>query len=148
MDCLNQPKRVEYEIVISENLSDVIGLTEIFPKHCIYELGNSIYHIDGYDMSCSPLGEGRGVVIYVRNKFNANSVTFETSFKESVWCKIQLNKNNRSPNRAPENSESLQSLLRKVRTEKYTHLLVMGEINWEENSSTVGENHNPTMFLE
>ncbi|MEW8544372.1 MAG: reverse transcriptase domain-containing protein, partial [Candidatus Thiodiazotropha sp.] len=161
MDCLTQVKRVELEVFINENSPDIIGLTEIFPKQYSYELDQSTFQIDNYDMFCSPIGQGRGVVIYVKNALFANSVTFDTNFKESVWCKIQLRQAStllmgciyRSPSSTQENSEHLLSLLRNVRQEKYSHILIMGdfnhkEINWIDNSTIVGENHIASIFLE
>lgn len=161
MDCLTQVKKVELEVLINENSPDIIGLTEIFPKQHLYEIDQSSFQIDNYDAFCSPLGQGRGVVIYVRSALFASPVTFDTNFKESVWCKIQLKESNtflmgciyRSPNCTFENSEHLRSLLRTVCQEKYSHVLIMGdfnhkEINWIENSTVVGENHVASIFLE
>ena len=43
-------------------------------------------------MFCNPDARGRGVAIYVKSSLNANYVSFETDFNESIWCKIQLNR--------------------------------------------------------
>ena len=29
---------------------DIIGLTEICPKNCVYDLNKSVFHIENYDM--------------------------------------------------------------------------------------------------
>ena len=62
-------------------------------------------------MFLANLHEGRGVVIYVKSNLNAEQVYFETNFKESVWCHINLQNRDilligciyRSPNASDEN---------------------------------------------
>ena len=161
MDCLNQPKRVALDSIIDVKHPDIIGLTEIYPKNSVYEIDNIVYQLEGYDMFCNPEVQGRGVAIYVKSSLNANYVSFETDFNESIWCIIQLDRSNtlligciyRSPSSGPENTVLLSSMLRKVCADKYSHLLIMGdfnyrEINWEENSTPMGENHILSLFLE
>ena len=41
-------------------------------------------------MFLSNINEGRGVAIYTKKSLNADAVKVESPFKESVWCKIQL----------------------------------------------------------
>ena len=90
---------------------DINGLTEIYPKNSVYEIDNKVYQLEGYDMFINPEVQGRGVAIYVKSSLNANYVSFETDFNESIWCKIQLDRSNtllkgciyRSPSSGPEN---------------------------------------------
>lgn len=138
VDCWIQAKRVELEVFISENYPYIIGMTEIYPKQYLYEIDQSIFQINNYDLFCSPMRQGRGVIIYVRSALFTNSVTFDTNYKKSVWCRIQLKQANtllwgyiyRSPICTLENSEHLMSLLRKVCQEKYSHVLIMGDFNY------------------
>ena len=119
MNCLNQPKRVELDSIIEVKHPDIIRLTEIYPKNSVYEIDNIVYQLEGYDMFCNPEMQGRGVAIYVKSSLNANYVSFETDFNESIWCKIQLGRSNtlligciyRSPNSGPENTVLLSSML-------------------------------------
>ena len=110
----------------------------------------SAYHIENYDMFLSPIGKGRGVILYTKKKLLAKLVTLDTDFNESIWCKIHLDKTDqmllgciyRSPNSTTANSEQLTTLINKLHKEKYSHLLVVGdfnyrEINWIDNSTTV-----------
>ena len=86
MDSLNQPKRVELDSLIDVKHPDIIGLTEIYPNNSVYELDNIVYQLEGYDMFCNHEVKGRGVAIYVKRSLNANYVSFETDFNESIWC--------------------------------------------------------------
>ena len=161
VDCLTQIKKVELEYIIENSSPKIIGLTEIYPKNCVYDLDESAYHIENYDMFLSPIGKGRGVILYTKKKLLAKLVTLDTDFNESIWCKIHLDKTDqmllgciyRSPNSTTANSEQLTTLINKLHKEKYSHLLVVGdfnyrEINWIDNSTTVSENHPATKFLE
>ena len=112
-------------------------------------------------MFCNPDARGRGVAIYVKSSLNAHYVSFETDFNESIWCKVQLNRSYtlliscvyRSQSSGPENTVHVSSLIRKVCADKFSHLLIMGEfnyreINWVENSISMGDNHISSLFLE
>ena len=96
MDCLNQPKRVELDSIIDVKHPDINGLTEIYPKNSVYEIDNIhvFYQLEGYDMFCNLDVQGRGMAIYVKSSLNANYVSFETDFNESIWFKIQLDRSN------------------------------------------------------
>lgn len=78
-----------------------------------------------------------------------------------MWAKIKLNATDtllggciyRSPNSTRENTDLLLSLSKKVSKKKFSHILIMGdfnfkEVNWNECTTTVGEDHIATLFLE
>ena len=82
-------------------------------------------------------------------------------FKESVWCKIQLQNHDslilsclyRSPNSNDDNNQALEDLLKNISNRRESHKLLLGdfnmpEINWESNTTTVGEDHKATKFVE
>ena len=43
VDCLTQMKKVELEYIIENSSPDIIGLTEIYPKNCVYDLDESAF---------------------------------------------------------------------------------------------------------
>ena len=112
-------------------------------------------------MFLSNINEGRGVAIYTKKSLNADAVKVETPFKESVWCKIQLQNHDslilgclyRSPNSNDDNNQALEDLLKNISNRQESHKLLLGdfnmpEINWESNTTTVGEDHKATKFVE
>ena len=51
---------------------DIITITEIYPKHSLYELTITELNIDGYDIFYNDTGFARrGVCIYIKTCFNA-----------------------------------------------------------------------------
>ena len=50
MDCLTQVKKTELEHIIDNYTPHIVGLTEIFPKQYLYDLDESAFHIENYDM--------------------------------------------------------------------------------------------------
>lgn len=74
-------KKVEFDVFIKENSPNITGMNKIFPKLYLYEIDQSIFQIDNYDLFCSPMGQGRRVLIIVKSVLFASSVTFETNFQ-------------------------------------------------------------------
>ena len=107
-DCLTQTKLSEIEQYVSEDSPDILVLTEIFPKHSVFELRVKLYNTENYDLFISTLVEGRGVAIYVKKKFVATQLIFDSKFKEHGWCKIKISGNN---NLTRENTQQLMELI-------------------------------------
>lgn len=97
----------------------------------------------------------------IKKKFSATLVSINSHFQEAVFCKLRLRGFDsalvgcvyRSPNSTRENFDMLTELLYKIRDLRYTHKLIMGdfnirEINWDENTTNVNEEHIATVFLE
>ena len=106
MACLTQIKRKELEHMIDNYSPDIVGLTEIFRKQYLYEL------IEHYDTFLGSIGQGRGVIHYVKSKVLASSVSFQNAFNDSA-CPLLLGCVYRSPNSSLENSEHLSTQLKK-----------------------------------
>lgn len=153
-DCFTQTKVSEIECHIQSFSPDIITLTEIFPKNKVFDTTMEQYTLQGFTSYISNQNKGRGCIIYLKNSLIASEVSFDTSFEESVWCKVKLkNRDNlilgctyRSPNSSAENVSKLNTLLRDISDMNPSHLLIMGdfnfkEINWKNNMSTVNENH-------
>ena len=112
----------------------------------------------------SDLEIGRGVVIYIKSVLSPIQEIIKNSidkFNESVWAKIKLNATDTllvgciycSPDSTRENTDLLSSLLRNVSKKKFSHILIMGDFNFNELylnecTTTVGEDHIATLFLE
>ena len=149
------------EAFITVNSPNIIGLTEVLPKNSIFQINETYFNLENYDLFTTSLDKRRGVVLYIQKKFCASSVTITTNFEEVVLCKFSLkNKDNllvaciyRSPNSPRESFVELKTLFSKIRDLKYSHILLMGdfnieEINWVDMSTTVGEDHIAYLFLE
>ena len=150
-------------MVIAE-YPDIISLTEIFPKKSLFGPVEEFYNLEGYVKIISDLEIGRGVLIYIKSVLSPIQEIIKNSihkFNESVWAKIKLNATDtllveciyRSPNSTRENTDLLFRLLRNVSKKKFSHILIMGdfnfkEVNWNECTTTVGEDHIATLFLE
>src|SRR6218665_3677444 len=91
-------KRAELELYVNDETPDIIGITENWTKP---EMADNELALDGYRLfrkdreNQRPEGHGAGgVLLYVKSSFNAVErwdMCNET-FKESVWCEIQLKK--------------------------------------------------------
>lgn len=149
-----------YSLIEMEN-PDIIALSEILPKNSTLPIVEEYYNIDNYDRVISNINKGRGVVIYIKNSFHSQEITFETLYEESVWCSVKLNNNDtllvgcvyRSPNSSETNNVNLFKLLREVSENRYSHKLIMGdfnfpEIDWLDQSTSVSETHIASRFLE
>ena len=103
------------------------------------------------------------MVIYVKQKFIATQIIFDSEFREHIyiWCKIKISDTSsllsggiyRSPNSQRENSLHLIDLLCQINNKRLSHVLIMGdfnfrEINWENLESPENENHISSIFLE
>ncbi len=49
-DCLSASKRSELECTVELQIPDIIAITEVSPKNKEFELSDTIYQIEGYDM--------------------------------------------------------------------------------------------------
>ena len=148
---------------IADVSPDVIGLTEVKPKNPRYLLQLAEIVIDGYDCWHAIDSVGRGVALYTRTSLAATSVAPlpGRSYDDAVWCEIRLHKGDkmivgciyRSPNSTRDNNKLLLDMLQKVNDGSYSHVIIMGdfnypEINWSQECSNVGANHEATKFLE
>ena len=70
---------------------DVICITEVFPKHCIYSVTAVELQISGYDCFCSDFSHHvRGICVYIKSKYKAHKLeTITTQFQEAV-CSVAL----------------------------------------------------------
>ena len=77
--------------------------------------------------------------IYIQNTLQANPVEFKINFEESVWASIKLVVSDElligciyhSSSGNDTNNENLLKLLLEINKAKYSHLLIMGDFNFE-----------------
>jgi endonuclease/exonuclease/phosphatase family metal-dependent hydrolase len=96
----------------------------------------------------------------VKNNVQANPVEFSSKFQESVWISVKLEGGDellagcidRSNSGTDENNECLLKLLNEVNDAKYSHVLIMGDfnfekINWNTWSTSSPETHIDFKFI-
>ena len=77
-------EKSELEFLLANNDIDIIGLTEILPKHSLFENLDIHYHLKNINIFTNGLNNGRGVAIYVREGLCAEQVIMQVEFKESI----------------------------------------------------------------
>ena len=83
----------------------------------------------------------RGVSLYIHESYQAVQVDFNSKFEEAVWTSIKLVDGDkllvgciyRSSSGTEDNDEELRKLLHEVSFKGYSHLLIMGDFNYEKN---------------
>ena len=158
LDCLNN-KKPELLSRISELNPDVIGLTEVDPKHSSWSLMPQDLSIEGYTFYSNL--DGRGSVLYVKDSLCSSEINLKNSTESSVWCNLQLRGNDsliiglvyRSPNSPSSNITQLVDAIEEARKMKHSHFIIMGDfnfpgINWELQTSSDPADHPSQIFLD
>ena len=161
-DCLTN-KVSELRLLIRNHKPTIVGITEVKPKNFRYDIEDAEIALDGYDMfGCNLHNKtGRGCAVYVKNNVQANPVEFSSKFQESVWISVKLVGGDellvgciyRSNSGTDENNDCLLKLLNEVNDAKYSHVLIMGDfnfekINWNTWSTSSPETHIDFKFIE
>ena len=131
-------KKPELLMRIAECQPDIIGFTEINPKHAYYEISVQKLMITGYDTYCNL--QRRGSVLYVKASLQSLQVKMKTDVDASVWCSVKLHNNDsllvgsvyRSPNAPDSDNEKFMLMINEVLQTKHSHLLIMGDFNFPE----------------
>ena len=139
-DCFTISKQTELGCHIQNNKPDIIAITEVLPKHHAVDISASQYAVDGYNMFCSDVTQGRGCIIYVKSAIPASCVNIGVFFLESVWCRIDLAGSDklllgcvyRRPNSTIDNNQKLLNLFARVNEINLSHSLIMGDFNIKE----------------
>ena len=148
----------------SENyMPEIIAITEVKPKRSHLKINSAEYVLNDskFDMFEKNLENdiGRGIVMHIDKRLNAKPVEVETAFEECLLAKVDLNNNDkllicvvyRSESGTEENNNKLNKLINETCTQGYSHLLIMGDINYPdidwENWFTPGELSREQLFL-
>ena len=159
-------RRDELVIIAEIDQPDIIIVTEILPKNRrkIY-VDSKEFTKDQYNLFTHNTMDykGRGVAIYVSTRLTALQ-TFQENFYqiEVISVKIKLKINDwllcqgvyRSPSATYECLRELNTFMSRDRDEmhRFSHILIAGdfnykEINWETETTTVGENQPSAVFF-
>lgn len=139
-DCMMN-KLSELKLSVTNYKPDIIGFAEVKPKNSRYNIADSEIAIEGYETFSTNLHNktGRGLVLYIKNFIKANPVEFKTEFEESVFVSIILVSGDmllvgciyRSSSDTDINNERLLNLLSEINGMQYSHILLMGDFNFE-----------------
>lgn len=135
LDSFNN-KRSELEVRIAQTKPDIIGLTEIKPKHATWELTAQELTLYGYTTYVNL--EGRGMALHVKDSIRSSEVNSGTCSDGSLWCELKLKDRDklivgvvyRSPSSTEEQNKKLEIKIAEVVSSKPTHLLIMGDFNY------------------
>ena len=110
---------------------DIVCISEVFPKHCLYDITEVELQISSYSCICSSFSHHlRGTCIYVKSKYKEYFI--------SVWCTASLKETDsllvgviyRSPRNTESNDTSLLDILKQVQGLGATHTLITGDFNF------------------
>jgi len=147
----------ELQVYVTLYAPDVICLTEVLPKHSLFEYCTDMYYLDGYKLILSEL-KGRGICIFSKPGIRIVTTDRIIDFKEYILCKLLIGSETvllgviyRSPNSIFSNNMHLCDLLNHMSDINTDNLLLVGDfnygsINWDlknVESSSISEN----MFL-
>jgi hypothetical protein len=134
-------KHTEFVSYVALHEPKLIALCEIYPKNAKSSDASDI-QLDNYDRFLPERTGDRGVVIYAHSSLRAVRIDEfdDANFNESLWCAIRLANNDsllvgcvyRSPNSAEGNNDKLITLMNKVCSASYSHILVLGDFNYKE----------------
>lgn len=160
-------KKDELEVLIADKNYDVIALTEIFPKNQQLDYTDNIWNINGYTLHypADKTFTARGCIIFTKDTLKSFQIdSRKMNFIEHIQVGIQTNTGSnilisciyRSPSATSD--ECILELaevmgIKKYYNTKFDCILHMGdfnfkEINWQLQSTTVGNEHLATRFLE
>ena len=135
-DCLSN-KLKELEVVANSIKPKLIAITEVKHKNK-WHLCDSELQLSGYKFFSNDLGkDGRGVVIYVSEKLECNSVVLDTDYNDAVVVEIKVNNNEtmlvgnfyRSPNSCAENDNKLFALINAICESYLCSKILVGDFN-------------------
>ncbi|KAK3770271.1 hypothetical protein RRG08_029927 [Elysia crispata] len=155
-------KKAELLTLVELHKPAIIGLNELKPKNCRYQLQECELTIEGYEMFHTLETErNRGICLYAHCDLKPSVCEhLNCDFLESVFmdCKtsdglsLVVGFVYRSPGSTQENNDKLLSLLSKATEQQRSNLIIMGDfnfptINWRQGESGAGLDHPATKFL-
>ncbi|XP_043199039.1 uncharacterized protein LOC122368836 [Amphibalanus amphitrite] len=164
-------KREDLAMFISNNEPDLILLCEVIPKAQSHPMHPATMALPNYTMFLNfdpvkdKLGQGgaRGICIFISAKWQATEVSFPAcSYEEQLWVKLPLLGADqlligclyRSPSSDGNTStDNLISLLKTVVSQKFSHIVITGDVNmpqidWNDHFSHAPDGHYTKRFVE
>ena len=148
--------------------ADIICVSEVIPKNQKQPLHKEIFEIPGFEMvnnfeKYGKIPNIRGCITYIRKGIKFKPVEFKinhTEFEEALFIEINLKQNERllcgnlyrRGESSGENNRALLLTLLEIASRKYSHTVLMGDINlkniiWENMGITYGLCNSPDSNL-
>ena len=135
----------DLETHIHEREPDVMVITEVIPKAQSSAIPRVCLHVDGYseylNFDCGLCGEvqqGRGIAVYVKKSLSAYEVKTEVDYRDQLWLKIQVDKQDymllgaiyRSPSQSLSETVPILNAMMKAASETNPpYLIICGDFN-------------------
>ena len=155
-------KRNEMKALIETNQPDIVGITEVKPKHARFNVQECEIAIEGYELFHNLEEEGRGIALLVRKEMEPTpNDRLSSTFSEHVFVDCTQGDGTlltvgviyRRPGSTSENDEKLFELIRNTAGMRKDNLLIFGDfnlpsINWDTESCRNNESHEASQFLQ
>ena len=155
-------KRNEMKALIEINQPDIVGITEVKPKHARFNVQECEIAIEGYELFHNLEEEGRGIALLVRKEMEPTpNDRLSSTFSEHVFVDCTQGDGTlltvgviyRRPGSTSENDEKLFELIRNTAGMRKDNLLIFGDfnlpsINWDTESCRNNESHEASQFLQ
>ena len=153
----NKLRELEARVKIEK--PHIVIITEVNNKHVRISPELEIFHLQGYNMFHHNVStDGRGIIIYVKEIIKyVIEITPKTNFSENKILSISFSNNTnllvaclyRSESGSKKNNENLKKLLIEIDQMKFSHKLVVGDLNykhidwetWQTHKSEISEEH-------
>ena len=136
----------EFECLINNHQPHIIGVNEVLPKKFKRQIHIEEFGLNSYEMYAHKNVSdniGRGSLVYVHNSYISKQVDLKLetptpNFEEAIYIEIKLNDTEtllcaclyRRGECSDENNEALLNSLYKICNGSYTHVLIMGDLNF------------------
>jgi exonuclease III len=167
-DQLTSDKKAELTTIIDREKPMVVAVCEVKPKNSGDGRQLLDYSIPGYSLHRVNLEEktGRGIAVFTHESIDKSAIQIkpELEFEEACLLEIRLRGGDLmcfgclyrslTPSKtSSDNNDSLNNLLRCIREKNYSHICLVGDlnfrdINWETHSTTHGESSKEAKFIE
>ena len=155
-------KRNKMKALIEINQPDLVGITEVSPKHARFKVQECEIAIEGYELFHNLEEEGRGIALLVRKEIEpTQNDRLSSTFSEHVFVDCTQGDGSlltvgviyKRPGSTSENDEKLFELIRNTAGMRKDNLLIFGDfnlpsINWDTESCRNNESHEASQFLQ
>ena len=131
----------ELKLRVKAEKTHIILITEVNNKHVKIKPELVTFQLEGYQLFQQNVSaQGRGIIIYVRDSISGVlEVTAKQEFSENKILSVKFNNNKsllvaclyRSESGTRENNENMLKLIQGIEKMKYTHKLVVGDVNYK-----------------
>ena len=155
-------KMTELKTLVKYEKPHIIAVTEVKPKN-FKEILKADFILKDYEIHESNVLNrvGRGIIIYVHNSLQVNDVDILSDYEESLWIDMKLTKGDRlllgcvyrSDSGLQSHNDMLLDAISKAASLPYSHLLIVGDFNynyisWDYWTTQKSTNSNEYKFIE